>query len=140
MKRLGNVFFGVLCMILLLSCSHVPKIPWVETSDKVKIAWDATTTLINGHPISNPEAVGYFVYIRKDWDKNHDKNELQNKKPITETIYEIHFPEPGKYIVGVQAALYKDKSMEGEPIKSDISWSSRETRTNSNPFSVKVLQ
>ena len=142
MKRLGKVFFGVLCMILLLACSHTPEIHWVETSDRVKIAWDATTTLLNGNAISNPEAVGYFVYISKDLDKNHEKNELQNEKPInknpiTKTIYEIKFPERGQYIVGVQAALYKDGSMEGEPEKSNISWSCSETCTNKNPFGVK---
>ena len=151
MKRLGKVLFGVLCMILLFTLSHAAEIHLekVKVGEDVKIVWDATTTKINNNPISNPKAIGYFVYISEDVDKKCEKcekNEPRNKNPInenpiTETVYVIPSLKAGQYFVGVQAVLYKDKNMNGEPVgKSTISWSCSETCTNKNPFCLKIGQ
>ena len=51
MKRLGKVFWGVLCMILLFAFSHAsagdicaPNTEVVKTKEKVQFEWDAVTT------------------------------------------------------------------------------------------------
>jgi hypothetical protein len=152
MKRLGKVLFGVLCMILLFTFSHAAEMQRekVKVGEDVEIAWDPTTTfLINNDPISNPKAVGYFVYISEDVDKKCEKcekkNEPQNENPrnenrITETVYVIQLLKAGRYFVGVQAVLYKDENMNGEPVgKSTISWSCSEACTNI-PFCLEVEQ
>jgi hypothetical protein len=155
MKRLGKGLFGVLCIILLFTFSHAAKIHSVVPSKKVKIAWDATTTFVNGKKIKNPEAVGYFVYKSKDVVKECEENKpppeksnniekINKRKPITGTVYEIPSLslEAGQYLVGVQAVLYKDENMNDgdQVVESTISWSCSETCTNNNPFCLRIGQ
>ena len=146
MKRLGKVLFGVLCIILLFTFSHSAAIDMedVRPSEKSKIAWDATTTYINHTKIENPEAVGYNVYICDELDKECKENETIepiNDTPIRETKYPLPSLDNGQYIVGVQALLYKDTNLEGEPVEeSKISWSCDPNCTINNTFRLKVIK
>jgi hypothetical protein len=146
MKRMGKVLFGMFFMIFLFTLSHAAEIHSVVPSKKVKIAWDATTTSTSGKPISNPNVVGYFVYICEDVDKKCEKSDPQNQRqineiPIPETKYELPFLEEGQYFVGVKAVLYEDKNMNGKPVEeSSISWSCSGACTNNNPFCIRIGQ
>ncbi|MDH4204319.1 MAG: hypothetical protein OEV45_02215, partial [Desulfobacteraceae bacterium] len=132
MKRVGKIFWGVLCMILVFAFSHASEIHWV-TSNKVTVEWDAPTTYVNGVPIKPGYELRYFVYLDEDVDKNHKNKVLMSKEPIASTNYQIVFNKQGRYFVGVKAALYKVEGgkISGVPeSESEISWSYRKTCTN----------
>jgi len=165
MKRLGTLFFGVLCMILLFAFSHAsgetsqPQkgIFWKET-DSIKVAWDATTTHVGGSPITENEGkVKYLLYVEeqdtgvkrlvKKWVEGK-KDPVSATDPIPETSCEIKFEvESGfkvgkKYLLGVQAGLYKfsiDEEIIGKPVFSPISWSCKDNCTSNNPFGVEFI-
>lgn len=129
MKRLKKLLYGVLCIFFLLTFSQAAEeehcVSCVKTSGSVKIAWDATTTKLNGMKLEKPTAVRYNVYIRKC--NEHKIKKICNK--ITETTYEVPFQERGKYFVGVDAVY-------GTP--SEKSWScDPEKCANKNPFCVE---
>ncbi|MDJ0819182.1 MAG: hypothetical protein QNJ58_23435 [Desulfobacterales bacterium] len=114
MKILKKLLYGVLCIILLFTFSQAAEeehcVSCYKTSGSVKIAWDPTTTYLNGNPIPERKAVRYNVYIRK-CNENMIKK-ICNKTDKTE--YVIPFQERGKYFVGVDAVYVK---------KSEKSWS-----------------
>ena len=142
MKRLGKVFLGVLCMMLLFAFSHASEIHWVRVTSnkKVTFKWDATTTYADGKLI-----LMYVVYVYKQ-NKDEDPPKInvdryKYKDKIEENSCEIGFKDEGRYLLGVKAALYKVEGgkISGVPeSESEISWSSRKTCTNNNPFGVKV--
>ena len=145
MKRLGILLFGALCMILPYSFSHASEIHWekVKHGGVVKIAWDETTKFLNGKDISSkyPETegyiLGYLLYVTKNKDEIMDHPKPEPILKLNATI--IFATSPGPFYIGVQTAIYKDKNLKSEPVTvSTISWSDNETRTNKNPFGVKV--
>jgi hypothetical protein len=129
MKKLKKLLYAILCIILLFTLSLAAEgehcVSCVKTSSSLKIAWDATTTYLNGTPIGEPKAVRYNVYIRK-CNANKIKK-VCNK--ISETTYEIPLQKSGKYFVGVDAEYVT---------KSEKSWScDPEKCANKNPFCVE---
>jgi hypothetical protein len=151
MKRLGKVFLGVLCIILLLVASNASEIQWV-TSNKVTFKWDATTTYTDGKPIRKKDGkILYLIYV---YHHNKRKKELtekyvsmvrfDEKTPIAETRCEISFKDKGRYFLGVQALLYKvnkNGKISDRPFKtSAISWSSKDTCTNNHPSGVEDVK
>lgn len=146
MKRLGKVFLGVLCMILLFAFSHAsdnkisaPLEP-VITKNKVTFKWTAVGTRTRGEPIDKKK-VRYVVYVyqaekinekppeEKDFDRLKTEKKLEVKSPIKETFCAIEFDPnkhtPGYYFLGVQTKLEDEVSV--------VSWSCSETCTEKKP-------
>lgn len=155
MKRLGIVFWGMLCMILLIACFHpsdrpTPVIP--EKPEKgVTFEWDAVTSYTNGKRIGeNDVKVKYVVYVYRAEnidEQPHDDLKIVKYKDcieIEKTSCKIKFDDKDKglnFFLGVQALLYKGVSKGGNPIiasSSTISWSSSKTLTNNKPQYVHV--
>lgn len=156
MKRSGKLLFGVLGMILLVACSHASDVHWVS-ADKITVEWDATTTHMNGSPITKNEGkVMYLLYIReKDTDKkmpvekyvDEDEVVVPATEPIPQTKCKIKFEDDSRfkdghrYHLGVKAGIYKfgkDEKIIGKPVFSEISWSCNETCTSDHPFGVII--
>ena len=149
MKRIGKVFWGALCMILLFSFSHTSadsicspnkELEVVKTEKKVKFEWDAVTTYKNGKPIGKKDGkVKYEVYVYQVENKNKplpdnlkiEEHKYKDCNGIEETSCEIKFDKPGYYFLGVRAKLKKGQG-------SDVSWSCSKIRTNKNPQFVYV--
>ena len=146
MKRLGKVFWGVLCMILLFAFSHASaenicapgiKLGPVKSKEAVKFEWDKSTT------DEKDGKVIYEVYVynqdegEEPPNENFDNYKYGNK--TEDTSYEIILESPGIYILGVRAYLFKNGiEVPGPRGKSDVSWSCDKTRTNNNPQYVYV--
>lgn len=147
MKRIGKVFWGLLCMILLFSLSHASdnniSAKKITTKEKVAFAWNAVTTYTNDNPIGKKDGiVKYEVYIYqvKNIDEKPTKkmniDGFKHKDGIEETSCEIKFDKPGYYFLGVRAKLLKN----GIELRSDVSWSCSKTCTNKNPQYVEVSE
>ncbi len=138
MKKLGRVFFGVVCISFLFGCNDIQ---WVR-SDNPIIEWDASTTTIKGEPIPAGYELRYKVYIDKTDDKTHDGSELLTHEPIETTRFQLPSLEghKGKYFIGVQAIGYqvKDGKRIGKTQQSEISWSSSKSKTKKKPFGLKI--
>jgi hypothetical protein len=150
MKRLGKVFWGVLCMILLFAFSHAfaenicapgVKLGPVKSNETVKFEWNKSTT------DEKDGKVIYEVYVYNQDEGEEPPNEnVDNYKygnQTEDTNYEIVLKSPGIYILGGKALLYKSK--DGKPIgwpinKSTISWSCNKNCTNNNPQYVEVSE
>jgi hypothetical protein len=139
MKRLGKVFWGVLCMILLFAfsqssagniCAPNIDIQVVKTEEKVQFEWDATKTYTDEKKVE----VKYVVYRYQA--KNKDENppteaqfeeykkqkRLKEYSPITEPSKVITFEGNGLYLLGVRAKTFNIKN--GSEIgRSSVSWS-----------------
>jgi hypothetical protein len=157
MKRLGKVFLGMLCIILLFAYSHASdKRTKVEAKNqKVTFKWSRVEKDTNNTDIRKEDGeVKYVVYVYQTNNKDEkppiqkekiDKTKLREESPtpIKETSCEIPFYDKDKghyFFLGVQALLYKKASKDGKPIveSSTISWSCSETCTNNNPQYVYV--
>jgi len=136
MKRLGKVFWGVLCMILLFAFSHAsagnicaPNIEVVNAKNKVKFSWNEVEARTRG------EEIKYVVYVYKAENKNENppteaqfeeykkKNRLKESSPTIDKYKDISFNDNGLYILGVRAIAFNKKNGAEIKGKSDISWS-----------------
>jgi hypothetical protein len=98
MKRLGKVFWGVLCMILLFAFSHAsagdicaPNTEVVKTKEKVQFEWDAVTTYNDKGKtrIEKGKFVKYLVYRYKA--ENKDENPPTKKvKDLDENFKDLY--------------------------------------------------
>lgn len=102
------------------------------------------TTTVKGKPISSHYELTYHVYIDRDDDQTHaDAEKLTKAGPIKDTRFTLpsspKLPK-GVYFIGVQALVQKTKDGHhiGEPVSSDISWSSSNSKTKEKPFSVEI--
>ena len=157
MKRLGKVFLGMLCIILLFAYSHASdKRAQVDAKNqKVTFKWSRVEKYTNDTDIRKEDGeVKYAVYVYQVNNKDEnppiqkekiDKTKLREESPtpIKETSCEISFNDKDKdhyFILGVQALLYKKNSKDGKPIveSSTISWSCSGTCTNNNSQYVYV--
>jgi|GEM_PF-1378521 len=154
MKRLGKVFLGMLCMILLFACYHKPTPVITEKPEKgVTFEWDAVTNYNNDKPIGKKDGkVKYMVYVYQAENideqppNSNDVNDPKIKElrykdcnEIEKTSCKIRFDDKDKglnFFLGVQALL---KNKDGKLIgNSTISWSCNNNCTNNNPRYVKV--
>jgi hypothetical protein len=151
MKRLGKVFLGVLCMILLFAFSHASddnicapniELEVVETNYKVTFAWKEAKTYCPAKPgmkeipidDQNVE-VKYVVYRYQAENKDENppteaqfeeykkQNRLKEYPQIIKNSMVIKFENNGLYLLGVRAKPFNKKN--GSEIKgrSDVSWS-----------------
>ena len=157
MKRLGKIFLGTLCIILLFSYSHASdkRVQVEPKNQKVTFKWSRVEKYTNDADIrKEDDEVKYVVYVYQTNNKDEnppiqkekiDKTKLREESPtpIKETSCEIPFYDKDKghyFFLGVQALLYKKNSKDGKPIveSSTISWSCSKTSTNNNPQYVYV--
>jgi hypothetical protein len=136
MKRLGKVFLGVLCMILLFAFSHAsagntcaPNIEVVNTNNKVIFKWNQVNVRTLG------EEVRYVVYVYQAENKDENppteaqfeeykkQNRLKEYSPIIGNEMVIEFDANGLYLLGVRAKPFNKKNGSEIKGKSDISWS-----------------
>lgn len=136
MKRLGRVFWGVSCMILLFAFSHAsagnicaPNIEVVNTKNKVIFKWNEVKARTHG------EEVRYVVYVYQAENKDENppteaqfeeykkQNRLKEYSPIINEELEIEFNVNGIYLLGVRAKPFNKKNGSEIKGKSDISWS-----------------
>lgn len=149
MKRFGIMLFGVVCVFFIFGCNEKQRaqsdneIQRVR-SDSPTVEWDAPTTTVKGEPISSDYVLKYHVYIDRDDDQTHsDAEQLTKEGPIKETRFTLpsspKLPK-GIYFVGIRALAQKTKDGKniGEPVSSDISWSSSNSKTKEKPFSVEI--
>ncbi len=127
MERLGKVFLGMLCIILLFAYSHASdKLTKITPKNKsVTFKWDAV------EKYKNVGEVRYVVYVyqaekinekppeEKDFKRLKTEKSLEVKSPIKEIFCEIKFDKPGYYFLGVQTKLKDEVSV--------VSWSCSET-------------
>ena len=85
MKRLGKVFLGMLCIILLFMFSHAsaenicaPNIPLgpIKSEQQVTFKWNETTKYMNKNDIVEEDGkVRYQVYVYKQNEDKEPPNE-----------------------------------------------------------------
>jgi hypothetical protein len=134
MKRLGKVFLGMLCIILLFAYSHASDKLTKITPNKdkgVTFKWEPVKKRISGKDIVNVDKIRYKVYVyqaeninekppeEKDFERLKTEKRLEVKSPIKEISCKIKFDKPGYYFLGVQTKLKDEVSV--------VSWSCSET-------------
>jgi hypothetical protein len=153
MKRLGKVFLGMLCIILLFAFSHAsaekicaPNVSPVDikTNKIVTFEWTAPTKYMNNDTISKDDGtIMYEVYsYQLNGSGDSPKTDVKNCKYEGETdntYLKIIFQQAGEYVLGVRAYLFKN-GIEVPERKSDVSWSCSITCTNNNPQYVNVSE
>ncbi|MGB5748632.1 MAG: hypothetical protein WBM69_16750 [Desulfobacterales bacterium] len=141
MKKFEIVFFQLSLIILLLACSTVSRIKWVD-EDKVTIAWDPVTTMAVDSSNQEGYEIRYLVYIASSdthegilVEKYVDDNRIDKETPIAETSCTIEFKDKGHFVIGVQSLICdKDKKIKE---RSLIAWSDKKIYTHNNPFGVR---
>lgn len=130
------IFTAIIGVIVaIFSCvtkCEAQEITWHQLN-KVKIAWDAVTTLVDGSGIPEGDLVRYKVFIAEP-EKKDEKYHMGETELLE---FKLGIPKEGKFYAGVQALRYRLIDEELKEISgSIISWSDEPECTNNNPFGI----
>ena len=122
----------IMTLIFALTVICADAIEW-KAANQVTIAWDATTTLIDGQPIPAGAIIKYNVYL-SNADTDPDKiNPIKlNAEPIDALQYVVTLNTEGKYIAGVKALRFDAAG--AQVSESDTNWSDVNGDMTPNPF------
>ena len=136
-KRLLGL--ALLTLIVMTIPTSSQAVEWKPTN-QATIAWDASTMKDN-KPVPQGFTVAYNIYIAREKSSGEydDVNFTKlNTTPVEQTEYIITLPEPGKWIVGVDAYLIDEKkAMNGE--FSGKALSINPEHTGGKPFGLLLL-
>lgn len=124
MKRFWLLMFVVLTIVFTGWFAEAQQ--WVPANQST-IAWNATTTDVEGNPLPQDSVVKYYIYLKEfgvegDGEKVGETDVLQ---------YTVTFPGEGKFIVGVRSVRLAEGEVVGE---STINWSDVNGESTPEPF------
>jgi len=115
MKKLFLAMMFVLAMVGVANAQT-----WV-TANQATVAWDASTTLVDGSPVPSTDRVSYNTYLK---NKKTDAVISVGNTPDTQQV--VVFSVEGRYFAGVSSVrsiLAADGVTVDEQFESSISWS-----------------
>jgi hypothetical protein len=119
-------------LIFGLIATYANAIEWKATN-QVTIAWDATTTLIDGQPIPAGAIIKYDVYISNaDTDPDKANPTKLTAEPIDALEYTLTLNTEGRYIAGVKAVRFDTAG--AQVAESEVNWSDANGAMTPNPF------
>lgn len=108
-----TVLISLICFLNLKSAIAVDQ--WYPVNQNT-IAWDASTTLVDGSPLPAGDTVTYYIYSR-----NEDGSNITALANTQALEYTVTVPADAKLIIGVSAArTMADGTVTDE---STINWS-----------------
>ena len=122
----------IMTLTFALTVICADAIEW-KAANQVTIAWDATTTLIDGQPIPAGAIIKYDIYLSNaDTDPGKTNPIKLNAAPIDALQYVVTLNTEGKYIVGVKALRFDDTG--AMVAESNMNWSDVNGVKTPNPF------
>jgi len=114
---IGSIIVALM-MVLIAGMANAQD-NW-HTANQTTVAWEASTTLLNGDPVPAGDTVTYKVYL-KNYNTGDETLLTTDGNGISETQYTITFTAEGLYIVGISAVRLPEG--ETETMESTICWS-----------------